>query len=84
MNQEVLEAIYEYVRLHPGCSRHEIYKAIGLSKGDLNGRLATMESALLWLYEDDDGKFYPHSRRGVLSERFLQEILNDRSSHAHP
>jgi len=74
LNLAILEAIYNYVDSHPGCSKYAVAKKIGIAQGHLDSRMASMEKTELKLCEDS-GMLYSHSRYGVMSRWFLEEMF---------
>ena len=67
-NIEVLERIYLYVELNPGCLARDVSRGIGLVCGSLDGRCASMENVGLLLFEDLEGRLYPYTKYGEASE----------------
>lgn len=59
-----LEAIYRYVKGHPGTRLHIIAGALGMSYWQVSNRLVSMERVGLCLSEDEEGRLYPFSWRG--------------------
>lgn len=76
MNQ--LALIYATLVAHPGLTILGVHKKVGrflgLSRAQVEGRLASMEASPFSVYEDDESRLYPHSRYGQLSACFSEEV----------